>query len=479
MRTLELMPLCADPLLFWASLIAAAAFGCGSGGQSFDDGSGDLGRGRRSHVDAAERADLSSTLISAPSMQGPSFDASSGFIGDLDGDGYADFALLAAVATGPDWDPDDQRAYIFYGREQLPSQLDPAEADFVIAGVQGELTQIGDFNGDGFDDFGFKGEGWLGTRYRFDLLLGGAERRSGTLSARTLETSFGGGPLQDVSSAAGPGDVNGDGYADLLLNSELILGRPEPYGQTSIVGAGVRAASFEASGERGPRTGDLDGDGYADLLLDYRDPDSLHLTTRLYYGRPDWGSALESTAPDAVFPGRVRSVGDWDGDGYGDLARVQNVPTWSDAEQSQLVALRHDVSVIYGAVERFAGAVALAPETEPQLQPDELALGDLNGDSRPDLIVGAPDSPREQLRGAGAVFVVAHTGASRLDEIRLDERDAALQGQIHDQGIGDLLGRGISSGGDVNGDGYADLLVVQQPWRDSVGARLILGGQGL
>ena len=48
MRTLELMPLCADPLLFWASLIAAAAFGCGSGGQSFDDGSGDLGRGKRS-----------------------------------------------------------------------------------------------------------------------------------------------------------------------------------------------------------------------------------------------------------------------------------------------------------------------------------------------------------------------------------------------------------------------------------------------
>jgi hypothetical protein len=475
------MPVCADPLLFCASLIAA--LGCGSGGQSFDDGSGDLGRGKRSPVDSPERVTLSeqpSTLIRSPFSPGAgSFDPSSGFVGDLDSDGYADFALLAWAGTGPDWDPEQQFAYVFYGRDQFPAQLEPADADFVIGGVQGKLTRIGDFNGDGFDDFGFMGEGWLGTKYRFDLLLGGAERRSGTFSARTLETSFGGGPLQDLSYAAGPGDVNGDGYADLLLDSGLILGRAQPYGQTSIAGSGIVAASLDGGIADGPSAGDLDGDGFADLLLDLQDPQSYERTTRLLYGRADWGPSGEPLAPDAVFPGRVRSLGDWNGDGHGDLARVQNVPTWADADHSLLTALRHDVNVIYGGAGRFTGNITLPPESEEQLTPDQLALGDVNGDSRADLILGAPLSPRAQRQGAGAVFLLAHTDSSRPDELRLEERDAALLGESDSDGIGDLLGRGVSSGGDVNGDGYADVLVVQESYRDSLGARLIFGGQGL
>lgn len=475
MRTLELRPLCSDPLLFWASLIAAA-LGCGSGGQSFDDGSGDLGRGKRSHADAAPQTTLAeqpSTLIRASFLPGGGyFDSSSGFVGDLDGDGYSEFALLAWAGTGNDWDPNQQLAYVFYGREPFPAEIEPDDADFVITGVQGQLTSIGDFNGDGFDDFGFLGEGWIGTPGRFDLLLGGAVRRSGTLSARSLETSIGPGPLESLSTASGPGDVNGDGYADLLLDSDLILGRAEPYGQTT----GIAVARLEASATRAAPTGDVDGDGYADLLLDERNADE----TKLFYGRSDWGSGLEPLTADAVFPGRVRSLGDWDRDGHGDLVRLQNVPSWSDSEQRELLALRHDLDVIHGGVDRFAGKIALAPLAPDQLwNADELALGDVNGDSRPDLILGAPRSPREQRPGAGAVFFVANTASDSADELRLEERDAALLGQSDSNGIGDLLGRGVSSGADVNGDGYADVLVVQESVRDSLGAQLIFGGRGL
>lgn len=466
------------------TLLSCGAFACSSGGQSFDDGSGDLGRGKRSHTDGAPRTTLAeqpSTLIRAPFIpEAPYFDASSGFVGDIDGDGYADFALLAWAGTGLDWEPEQQRAYVFYGREQFPAELEPADADFVIAGVQRQLTPIGDFNGDGFDDFGFIGEGWQGAQYRFDVLLGGAERRSGTLSARSLETSLGAAPMAIAGDALGPGDVNGDGYADLLIGSSLVLGRAEPYGQTSFATSANRAALLDATPARGPRVGDLDGDGYADLLLDYQDPDTHEQTTGLYYGRDDWGSSSERLAPDATFLGRVRSMGDWDGDGYGDLARVQNVPTWNDADHSELSALRNDVNLIYGSAERFAGNIPLPPEAEVQLAPNDLALalGDVNGDSRADLILGAPLSPRSLHQGAGAVFLVANTDASRPNELRLEQRDAALQGQ-NDGNIGDLLGRGVSSGADVNGDGYADVLVVQQSWRDSLGATLILGGQGL
>ena len=474
MRTLELMPACSDPLLFWASLIAAAAFACGSGGQSFDDGSGDLGRGKRSHVDVLRHsstlAEQPSTLIRAPFSDGAgSFELSSGFVGDLDADGFAELALFAWVGSGSAADPRRSFAYVFYGRAQFPAELSVEEADFTISGAEGTLRPLGDFNGDGFDDLGFVGEGALREPGRFDVLLGGAERRSGDVAARTLETSFGGSLLSEraaVFTPAAPGDVNGDGYSDLMLGTSLILGRSEPYGQVWLRGGGVVAATLGSSGGPTARgVGDLDGDGYADLLLEGGG-------WALFYGRADWGAGLDPVLPDARADTSLWSLGDWDGDGYGDLAAVSPGVSYRSGEPHAPTDRSYQLSIAYGGPARFRGDVPLASAESNFLPPEWLALGDVNGDERPDLILGQP------YLGAGAVFLVASDGGNRPGQIQLADADAALRGQAVGE-LGDSLGQRVSSGGDANGDGYADVLVLRDGSNDSVGAMLILGGQAL
>jgi hypothetical protein len=253
----------------------------------------------------------------------------------------------------------------------------------------------------------------------------------------------------------------------LILGSSLIPGRAAPYGQVSLFGSGIVAATFGARVSAiGPRAGDLDRDGYADLLLNDAE------LTALFYGRADWGSALEPIMPDALFPAALLSLGDWDGDGYGDLAAASPEISYRVGEAHDPLDISYQLSIAYGGPARFRADVRLVQHTSAFIPSQRFALGDLNGDDRPDLILGEPDL------GAGAVFLVSNGAGNRSGQIQLADADAALRGQAVGE-RGDRLGQSLSSGGDVDGDGYADMLVLRDGSFDSVGALLILGGQGL
>src|SRR5689334_6220260 len=100
------------------SLSVACALGCGSGGQSFDDGSGDLGK--RNHSDLGPPRPLaeqpSLRITSLPDDEGARADFAVSFLGDLDADGLSDFAVIAGSGQGT-------KAYVFYGRTQFPDEL--------------------------------------------------------------------------------------------------------------------------------------------------------------------------------------------------------------------------------------------------------------------------------------------------------------------------------------------------------------------
>ena len=84
-----------------------------------------------------------------------------------------------------------------------------------------------------------------------------------------------------VSAVAAAGDVNGDGFADLLVGSEaggayLVLGRANLTGGSVLTLGGANTVSFQGPGELGAAVagaGDVDGDGLDDILL----------------GAPGWG----------------------------------------------------------------------------------------------------------------------------------------------------------------------------------------------
>ncbi len=178
------------------------------------------------------------------------------------------------------------------------------------------------------------------------------------------------------SSLAAVGDVDGDGFGDLLISAtppSLSLVNPgfvEVYsGATGALVHRVDAGtSYVGFGERIFRVGDIDGDGYADFGLTTHPASSPSPVTRvhMYSGRTglyDWG--LIVSAPDAPAVG----IGDTDGDGLGEVA-IANQPN---------------------TVTIYDGNTAVALSVAPPMSVSEVAaVGDVTGDGAGDYAVVRP-----------------------------------------------------------------------------------------
>ena len=108
--------------------------------------------------------------------------------------------------------------------------------------------------------------------------------------------------------------------------------------------------------------------------------------------------------------------------------------------------------------------------------------GDVNGDGIADIIIGAQNADPSGRSGAGKAYVIY--GGRDLDTIDLSTLTAAQGFAIDGASSGDRLGNSVSSAGDLNGDGYDDLIVgapyADPQSRNSAGeAYVIYGGQGL
>jgi hypothetical protein len=236
--------------------------------------------------------------------------------------------------------------------------------------------------------------------------------------------------------------------------------------------------------------GDIDGDGYDDLGLNQSRayPDLTH--TWVFYGSehgigPGPMESLRHTKLihgdsrlgeiSSFFAGcQLAAAGDVDADGYDDFLFGSPMSHWNGVNETGLALL------IFGGT-GWPGEVSLVgplPQgvrvkylvsREPELQAGAAVAnaGDMNGDGLDELIVismrasGAVDGHV----GGGRVFVV-YGSRSLADEVWLQDLGASTRGFVFlgDMGgtapeDGDGLGRSIAAVGDVNGDGFGDLLV--------------------
>jgi hypothetical protein len=322
-------------------------------------------------------------------------------LGDINGDGYEDFAV------GARWyGPYQGKVYVYFGGPELDTSADLTFEGKETGDFLYRVIGTGDINKDSFDDFATSSQRDPGPGYVY-VYFGG--ETVDTIPDIILSGSLENSTARRFGWRMVRGDFNHDGEIDIGVGSDDV-------GHCSIFLGDLRADTSvdyvltknnHYYSHDGMAAGDVNGNGYVDLIVSSSQLDEEYF----YYGRDSLFSE-----PDIIFPFRgLCTFGDLNGDEIEDLATTQGV---------------------YFGNTDFDTLLDLHIESSPQ------AVGQINRDAYGDLVVYAYDPG-----GMGLVYV--YLGGTEMDTIP----DWGVLGQYWG-GLGTAI-----AAADLNNDGVDELIL--------------------
>lgn len=399
--------------------------------------------------------------------------------GDINNDGFADL-IIGAPYTDPSGSARGA-AYVVYGPITGAESLIQADAridgieDNALAGLS--VTGLGDVNGDEYDDIAIgvpysdQGGRAAGMTYLFFGPL------TGILTVDAANASFRGQAPNQASgyAIANAGDTDGDGVSDLLIGAPndgtseaSLVGKAylvlAPFaGEINLANADAVLTGEAANGQFGRAVagvGDVNNDGKDDILIGAPTLSRSEASTGgayLFYG-PISG-AINATSADGIFYGdaedkagsSVAGLGDMNGDGRDDFA-IGAPQHSTELAYVGAVYLFHGPAT--GALDRDDAAATLVGETADEKMGYSLAgVGDINGDGKRDLFIGADGVARGRTSNRAAVLLYGPLAGDIV--VNASSRAA----RILSLEANDYVGRAVAGGADLNDDDLPDLIM--------------------
>lgn len=337
-------------------------------------------------------------------------------VGDVNGDGTADFAIGAPYANNAG--SEAGRVYLFYGDDPLPTAPDLVLEGPAANGHFGwSIAPLGDFNGDGRDDF----------------VVGAPTTNTYGLEAGAAYVFYGQSgdphPTPDLTLAGNRAYEHFGwsvaGVADFLGGNASCLAVGAPSHDTS--GTAIEGLVYVYQGTTSPSPGP---NATADLTL----------------------ASSSTSIANNEFGFSVAGIGSYDGDPDPDLA--VGIPFFSG---SGIDAGR--VEVFFGGLDADATSdrYANGPAANSHFGWSVAGVGQVDGSGAPDVLIGAPyDDAVASNAGRAFVLVGGAGNVNDADSLPVVDRGAGL---APDTAAADLFGTWCTWAGDFDGDGLDDYAV--------------------